>query len=235
MIKAVVFDVDDTMYDQQQPFKNAVNKVVPLVSDEDMHPLYIRFRHHSDENFPKVMAGEWTLEYMRAHRISQSLKDLDYPHITEENGLFFQQVYEDELNNICLHDEVRKTLDFLKEKNVPMGIITNGPTDHQSKKLNQLQLAKWIPTKNMIVSQATGFQKPEKEIFQLAAETFSMNPAETLYVGDNYDNDVLGAHRAEWHSLWFNHRGRTIDTTPVSDIEISSFDQLLETMESVFA
>ena len=75
MIKSVVFDVDDTMYDQQQPFRNAVKKVVPLVSDIDMGPLYLRFRHHSDENFPKVMAGKWTLEYMRAHRISQSLKD----------------------------------------------------------------------------------------------------------------------------------------------------------------
>ena len=66
-----MFDVDDTMYDQQQPFRNAVKRVVPLVSDADMHPLYIRFRHHSDENFPKVMAGDWTLEYMRAHRIGQ--------------------------------------------------------------------------------------------------------------------------------------------------------------------
>lgn len=129
-----MFDVDDTMYDQQQPFRNAVKRVVPLVSDADMHPLYIRFRHHSDENFPKVMAGDWTLEYMRAHRISQSLKDLDYPHITEEDGLLFQKIYEEELDNICLHEEVKKTLDFLKEKNVPLGIITNGPTDHQTKK-----------------------------------------------------------------------------------------------------
>src|SRR5699024_9710313 len=167
------------MYDQQQPFRNAVKRVVPLVSDADMHPLYIRFRHHSDENFPKVMAGNWTLEYMRAHRISQSLKDLDYPHITEKDGLYFQQVYEEELGNICLHKEVKKTLDFLKAKDVPLGIITNGPTDHQTKKLNQLQLKKWIPAENMIVSQATGYQKPEKEIFQLAEKQFNMTACET--------------------------------------------------------
>ncbi|NTR68428.1 HAD family hydrolase [Enterococcus faecium] len=235
MIKSVVFDVDDTMYDQQQPFRNAVKRVVPLVSDEDMHPLYIRFRHHSDENFPKVMAGEWTLEYMRAHRISQSLKDLDYPHITEEEGLLLQKIYEEELDNICLHEEVKKTLDFLKEKNVPLGIITNGPTDHQTKKLKQLQLNNWIPSHNMLVSQATGFQKPEKEIFQLAEKEFHMLPGETLYVGDNYDNDVLGAKSADWQALWFNHRERKIDQTPICDIEISSFDQLLETMKTIFA
>lgn len=120
------------MYDQQQPFRNAVKRVVPLVSDADMHPLYIRFRHHSDENFPKVMAGDWTLEYMRAHRISQSLKDLDYPHITEEDGLLFQKFTRKNLIiSACMRRS--KTLDFLKEKNVPLGIITNGPTDHQTK------------------------------------------------------------------------------------------------------
>ena len=230
-----MFDVDDTMYDQQQPFRNAVKRVVPLVSDEDMHPLYIRFRHHSDENFPKVMAGNWTLEYMRAHRISQSLKDLDYPHITEKDGLYFQQVYEEELDNICLHKEVKKTLDFLKTKDVPLGIITNGPTDHQTKKLNQLQLKKWIPAENMIVSQATGYQKPEKEIFQLAEKQFNMTASETLYVGDNYDNDVLGAKKADWQALWFNHRERRIDESPTCDIEITSFDQLLETMQAIFS
>ncbi|OQO70663.1 HAD family hydrolase [Enterococcus villorum] len=234
MIKSVVFDVDDTMYDQQQPFRNAVKKVVPLVSDEDMSSLYLRFRHHSDENFPKVMAGNWTLEYMRAHRISQSLKDLDYPHITEADGLYFQQVYEEELNNICLHEEVEKTLDFLAELEIPLGIITNGPTDHQTKKLEQLQLAKWIPTQHMIVSQATGYQKPEKEIFQLAEERFNLSPQETLYVGDNYDNDVLGAKGAGWKTLWFNHRERKIEGTSSCDIEITSFDQLLETMKVIF-
>ncbi|MGQ4824301.1 HAD-IA family hydrolase, partial [Enterococcus faecalis] len=94
------------------------------------------------------------------------------------------------------HEELKKTLDFLKEKNVPLGIITNGPTDHQTKKLKQLQLNNWIPSRNMLISQATGFQKPEKEIFQLAEKEFHMLPEETLFVGDNYDNDVLGAKSA---------------------------------------
>lgn len=49
---------------------------------------------------------------MRSHRISQSLKDLDYPHITDEEALAFQEVYEVELDAITMHQEVEKTLDF---------------------------------------------------------------------------------------------------------------------------
>lgn len=237
MIKSVVFDVDDTIYDQQQPFRNAVYRVVKNFSSKDMHPLYIRFRHHSDENFPKVLAGEWTLEYMRAHRINQSLQDLNYPAISDEDGLRFQKIYEEELDAICMHEEVRKTLDFLYKKQIPMGIITNGPTDHQYKKIKQLQLEKWIPTDSIIISQATGLQKPEREIFELAEREFSMKAEETLYVGDNFISDVTGAHGAGWHTLWFNHRGRSLPegAEAIFDIELSSFDQLLETIEDIFA
>ncbi|KAF1296448.1 HAD family hydrolase [Enterococcus sp. JM4C] len=236
MIEAIVFDVDDTIYDQQQPFRNAVKRVIPAVTEEDMAALYIRFRYHSDENFPKVMANEWTLEYMRAQRISQSLLDLDYPLITEADGLLFQKVYEDELANICMHEEVRRTLNYLQEKQIPIGIITNGPTDHQYKKVKQLRLEDWVASDRVIISQATGFQKPEVEIFKLAEKTFGFSPETTLYVGDSFENDVVGSKNSDWHALWFNHRNRAIPagSTPLFDWEITSFEQLLETIQALF-
>ena len=176
-----------TMYDQQQPFRNAVKRVVPLVSDADMHPLYIRFRHHSDENFPKVMAGDWTLEYMRASD-QPITKRFRLPSYYGRRWPLISKIYEEELDNICLHEEV-KTLDFLKEKNVPLGIITNGPTDHQTK-TEATSIEQLIPSRNMLISQQVS---KTRKIFQLAEKEFHMLPEETLYVGDNYDNDVLGA------------------------------------------
>ena len=133
-------------------------------------------------------------------------------------------------------DEMRMTLDFLKEKNVRMGIITNGPTEHQLKKVKKLGLYDYVDPKHVIVSQATGFQKPEKEIFNLAAEQFDMNPSTTLYVGDSYDNDVMGAFNSGWHSMWFNHRGRSLKpgTKPVFDLEIDSFEQLFGAVKVLF-
>lgn len=235
LIEAIVFDVDDTIYDQQQPFREAIEDCFPNVSEADMTPLYIRFRYHSDENFPKVLANQWSLAFMRAHRISQSLKDLGYPPITKEDGLHFQEVYEQALDNICMHPEVKKTLDYLQEQGVPMGVITNGPTDHQYKKVTQLALEEWIDSERIIISQATGFQKPEVEIFQLAEKNFGFNGQKTLYVGDNFDNDVIGAKNSGWQALWFNHRGRILEETTdnLCDIEISSFAELLQTIQEL--
>lgn len=235
LIKTVVFDVDDTIYDQQDPFRQAIQKVIPNVLEKDMHDIYIRFRHHSDENFPKVLAKLWSLEKMRERRIVDSLTDLGYPAIDQEQALLFQEVYEKELDNIKMHPEVKKTLNYLKEKHIPMGIITNGPTDHQYKKIKQLHLTNWVDPKHIIVSQATGFQKPEVEIFQLAEKNFDLDPATTLYVGDNFDNDVAGAKNSTWKALWFNHRDRKLpcDATTNCDIEINSFAQLLPLMETI--
>ncbi|MBP2099260.1 HAD family hydrolase [Enterococcus rivorum] len=235
-MNTIVFDVDDTIYDQQQPFLNAVLRIFPEVKESDIHPLYIRFRFHSDETFSKVVSNEWSINYMRTYRINESLKDLGYSEPSEMQSTLFQQIYEDELDNIVMHPEVKRLLDYLKEKNIPIGIITNGPTDHQYKKVKQLNLENWVPTDNIIISQSTGYQKPDKEIFYLAAKQFKMEPDKTLYVGDSFENDVAGAYNGGWHSVWFNHRLRSLPEKEEAThlFEIQSFDTLFETITKIF-
>ncbi|MGC6769925.1 HAD family hydrolase [Enterococcus sp. LJL128] len=233
-MNTIVFDVDDTVYDQQQPFRAAIKKIFPAFPCEKMHELYIRFRHHSDVTFEKSITGEWTLAYMRFFRLDESMKDLGYPSTTEAVSSRFQEAYEDELDNICMHPEVKKVFDYLSEKQIPLGIITNGPTDHQYKKVKQLQLENWVPSDNIIISQSTGYQKPDKEIFQLAAKQFRMEPETTLYIGDSFENDVVGAHNGGWQSLWFNHRLRTVPkNTGISFLkEVRTFEDLFDTVQS---
>ncbi|HEL1614094.1 TPA: HAD family hydrolase, partial [Streptococcus suis] len=45
-MKAVIFDLDDTLYDQIQPFKKALDRHLQ-VDDELVGPLYLAFRHHA--------------------------------------------------------------------------------------------------------------------------------------------------------------------------------------------
>ncbi|WP_057490559.1 HAD family hydrolase [Streptococcus orisasini] len=236
MISAIVFDVDDTIYDQQAPYRMAVEKCFPDFDMAQINQAYIRFRHYSDTGFPRVMAGEWSTEYFRFWRCEQTLLEFGYRQISEDEGNHFQEVYEQELDQITMLDEMRLTLDFLKEKNIPMGVITNGPTEHQLKKVKKLGLYDYVDPKRVLVSQATGFQKPQKEIFNLAAEQFDMDPDTTLYVGDSYDNDIIGAHNSGWHSMWFNHRGRRLKagTRPVFDLQIDSFEQLYGAVKVLF-
>ena len=57
MITSIVFDVDDTIYDQQAPYRIAMEKCFPDFDMTHMNQAYIRFRHYSDIGFPRVMTG----------------------------------------------------------------------------------------------------------------------------------------------------------------------------------
>ena len=57
----------------------------------------------------------------------------------------------------------------LKEK-VTLGIITNGPAQHQWDKVNALGVTEWIPVGHVFISGALGVAKPDKRIFSRAAE-----------------------------------------------------------------
>ena len=83
MITSIVFDVDDTIYDQQAPYRIAMEKCFPDFDMSHMNQAYIRFRHYSDVGFPRVMAGEWTTEYFRFWRCKETLLEFGY---REEEG-----------------------------------------------------------------------------------------------------------------------------------------------------
>jgi len=235
LITSILFDVDDTLYDQQQPFRNAVTSCFPQIAHKDLTALYLRFRVHSDEQFGRVLENEWTLDHFRYFRLTHSLTDLGYLPITIEESCKFQLCYEQELDAITLHPEVESTLNYLSTLPVKLGIITNGPTDHQQKKLDQLQLTRWIKPEHMIISQATGYQKPQLEIFQLAETAFALDPETTLYVGDNFDNDVVGCKKAGWQALWFNHRLRQAPSglEDLPDASITAFSQLQDSIDTL--
>ena len=142
----------------------------------------------------------------------------------------FQATYETELDNIQLHPAVEETLNTLASLPIKLGIITNGPTDHQQKKIDQLELTRWIHPEYMLISQATGYQKPDIELFQLAEERFDLDPSRTLYVGDNFDNDVFGCKQAGWQALWLNHRRRQAPEIKNChpDCTLTAFEELTE-------
>ncbi|HFI2669434.1 TPA: HAD family hydrolase, partial [Streptococcus suis] len=49
-MKALVFDLDDTLYDQIQPFERALKRHLS-VSEEQLVHLYLAFRHYADQVF----------------------------------------------------------------------------------------------------------------------------------------------------------------------------------------
>lgn len=235
MINALVFDVDDTLYQQVDPFKKAIMKTFPTFDLNAVSKLFIRFRHHSDLHFEKSITGVWSLAKMREERITSALKDLDFKNISPASAKTFQTNYEKELRVITLDPEIKSALIFLHEKKVPLGIITNGPKEHQQKKIEALEVTEFISPAAIFISGAVGSAKPDRTIFDLVAKQLQLPPEEILYIGDSYENDVVGAKNAGFKVWWFNHQNRPLmkDQLPIFDLEVNTFSDMSKKITSL--
>ena len=227
MIQGIVFDLDNTLYVQQAPFAEAIHSLFPTFPTEKMNALFIRFRYYSDFHYMKSITGEWSLEKMRYERIRLALSDFEFsPNDSDLDA--FQTAYDEALQTISLPPAICTMLDFLVAQKTPLGIITNGPVKRQEDKIHALQLTHWIPSDKIIISDGVQIQKPDPRIFKLMEKKLDLTPDKLLYIGDSFDNDVVGAKAADWSVWWFNHQLRAIPKgqTALFEKEITSFSEL---------
>lgn len=208
----MIFDLDDTLYNQEEPFKRAIQNFLPI-QDEQIEALYIAFRKYADEVFEATTIGEMTLEASHIYRMKRSLADFGY-HVPEEQALIIQKEYQKNQGNIVLSPEFPAIFDYCRKNKICLGIITNGPHLHQLRKLQSLRLHEWFSEELTIISGQVGITKPTKAIFDLMSEKLQVLPGEICYVGASFENDVVGAKGAGWKAIWLNHRRRKILGSP---------------------
>lgn len=73
----------------------------------------------------------------------------------------------------------------------------------------------------IVISSKVGVSKPDQEIFEIALSRIGAKPECSLYVGDNYYDDFMGANKAGMHFVLINHFGR-IGIEEIRDIDVLS-------------
>lgn len=232
-----VFDLDDTLYDQLEPFSRAFAKRFAQHMDKgiSLNDLFKRNRYHADKVFEASAFGEMDMDDMYIYRMKYAMKDFGID-ISDEEALGFQKDYKYYQGKITLPERIEKALDYCKNNDLFMGIITNGPSQHQRSKIEQLGLTRWIPANQMLVSGDYDFIKPSQEIFKTFEEKHGLNIEKTYYVGDSFANDIIGADRSGWKSIWMNHRKRErTDQTVYPDYTLKAEDSLVELIKEITA
>ena len=185
--KAILFDVDDTLYDQTVPFMEAYAEYFGEKPEVPAEVIYPVTRKYSDAVYSQAMAGEMTMEEMYIYRMQKAFEEFGI-RITDQEALDFQKIYADRQHHIHMSPLMQDILAFCSGR-AALGIITNGPSQHQWDKVRSLQAEKWIPHENIFVSADVGAEKPDRKIFDHAKE---------------------GAVNAGWNAVWMNRRGRKI-------------------------
>lgn len=230
---SIIFDLDDTLYFQKDQFVEVVEKTGFLTNKIKMTDLYNHFRDASEHTYRLQTQGELTLEQMRIIRIREAYEKIGIM-LTDKNAKEWQLCYEEAQKNIQLSFEIQKLLSDCKERGIQLGIITNGPSKHQRMKIAALGLKKWIPENHIVVSGDINISKPNRLIFETLQNQMLFETEETYYVGDNFDNDVIGANKVGWLPIWLNNH--SIEKQFESSvIEVNSHEELIEKIRQIIA
>jgi putative hydrolase of the HAD superfamily len=186
-IKAIVFDLDDTLYLQ---------------------------RDYKQSGFTAV--AEW-LEKKQNIKVAVSLDKLEsiinehgpsYPFIFDRLleklalpqslvPLLVDVFLDADLQLSCFPD-VKKILSQLKHR-FKLGLLTDGRENIQRKKVRCLGVENFFD--HILYSASLGLEKPSPELYQFFEMEFSLSGKEIVYVGDNPNKDFVEAKRRSWRTI----------------------------------
>lgn len=225
---AIFFDLDDTLYDHLVPFREAVREV--LAPDEltlNYADLFYTVRHHSDALWPKYLSGELELEETRVLRLERAFAEYGI-ELSREQAVKVQASYIGRQYSIELIDGVAEQLERFIALGHKVGIITNGPKEHQMNKLRGLGIDRIIPEEMIFISDAVGLAKPDPQLFAHVNRVTGTSAENSLYIGDTWDNDVVGALSAGWKVCWYNPRGRQPGADLVPSYTFTNYQEFSE-------
>jgi len=225
-VEAVLFDVDDTLFDraaaQDMVLDIIVKERADLFEGLDMNRIRRAFAE-SDRITNEEHYGGTLQEGFRSRRSKLFLELLDMdPSFWEDINALYVERYPTVYAPVPGVEFVISELG----KIFKLGVVSNGFPDVQYRKLETLQIRDRFDC--IILSEATGAAKPEPEIFQHAASALKVEPSACLYVGDLFDWDVVGAKQAGMLACWFNPTGAPRPRRDIiPDLEIRRLDALL--------
>ena len=191
VIKAVLFDLDGTLYDRDLLAATLFREQYAAFQNELHGVAYERFLRDVNE--------------MDDH--GYGIKEAGYRSLVQSWGLdaglaerLVAHFWESYDGHCRLSDDVRRTLDELRRRRLKLAVVTNGTSMRQRRKIAALGLADAFDA--ILVSEEEGVRKPEAELFRRALARCGVAAHEALFVGDHPVADIEGAHRAGLKAAW---------------------------------
>ncbi len=203
MTAAVLFDLDGTLLDHEGAAADAITRSFP---DADPAWLVPRWKELGEESFARYLAGELSFTAQRRVRITTLTRELGLGDWDDARAdawfVGFLAAYERAWRPF---PEVKRVLEKLSERGLPLGVITNGDAAQQRRKIERTGLAGLLP--HVVASSEAGAAKPSPGIFRTACAVLGVEPPTATYVGDRLADDAQAAAAAGLTGVWLDRSG----------------------------
>jgi putative hydrolase of the HAD superfamily len=231
LIKAMTFDLDDTLYDNR-----------PIIRHVEQQMVTWLFTHHpvaqtkpiswwQDLKRQIALDDPWLpndVTKWRFTQIEQGLAQLGYSaeQATQAARSAIEQLHLLR-SDFVVPQQSHDVLARLADK-IPLVAITNGNVD-----VEKIGLAKYFSL--VLKAGPNGYAKPHSDMFSQAQRFLAIDAQEILHVGDHLISDVQGAVNSGFKACWFNDQHETISDAnkakTLPDVEITSTKQLLDLID----
>jgi len=205
--KHLFFDLDHTLWDFDANAKETLVEVYTIfqlenkgvIPFEDFHKLYKIHNEILWDRFHKGFITGEELKWKRMWRTLLDFKIADEELAKEMSAKFLEILPSKKL----LFPHTTEVLDYLKEKNYDLHLITNGFEKTQHTKLTTSGLD--IYFKEVVTSEGSNSVKPQKEIFHYALNKAGAQLHQSIMLGDNLEADIQGAMNVGMDNIFINH------------------------------
>lgn len=219
-MKAIIFDLDDTLYDCNYTNNGASVEAVCEYAAKELLQLPVdKVRHAFDTarmSLKDTIIGDVAAQHNRMLYFQKTLELLGYPPISYALEMY-DCFWNDFLGRISLYPGAKKLLEEMRSRGVRIGICTDMTVHIQHRKLRALGIDQLIDV--LVTSEEVGVEKPNPAIYQCVLDKLGVNAEEAVYVGDSLEKDVKGPICMGMKGIWYVDEAVTEkQTTSVEDI-----------------
>ncbi len=218
MTPAVLFDIDDTLFDHTGCTRDALAVLrerypdLQAVAPDAMAQEYKRVL---EALHLQVLAGALTIDAARVERFERLFAfagvSVDAQAALEAAALY-RSSYLSAWREV---DGARELLSALRGR-AATAIVTNNIAKEQRRKIASCGFEPLVDA--VVISEEAGVTKPDPRIFEIALERLGCPASEAVMVGNAWDTDVLGARAAGIRPIWFNRTGAVSPDESVTEI-----------------
>jgi len=226
VIKAVIFDLDNTLVDFMRMKEAAIDAAVDAMVDAGLKMS----KQEAKDQIYKIYQEEG-IEYQRVFDrfLKEQLGGIDYKiHAAAIVG--YRRAREAAL---VLYPHVNMTLTELVKRGIKLAVLSDAPRLQAWLRLCSLQLHHIFDF--VLTFEDTGERKPSEIPFRKLLSLLKVAPSEALMVGDWPERDMVGAKKVGIKTVFARYGDTFATKHSGADFEIDDISEILEIIDNKLA
>jgi 2-haloacid dehalogenase len=222
MVKDILFDLDDTLFDFHADERVALEKTFRELSIPVTEAMFRRYSELNLAQWKALERGELTRDEVKLRRFALLFEEIgeDSAQAPAAASIYQERLAED----FHYMEGAGELLEELDGK-YRMFLISNGNLPVQQGRLAKAGIGHFFS--DVFISEVLGVEKPNKEFFDLAfGKIPDFDRERALLVGDSLTADIQGGINAGVRTVWFHAPGQKNPGSVKPDYEITSLSQL---------